>query len=88
MSTGPESGETGVLRCRDVPDLATALMEGGLPLRTRLGLRVHLAMCSMCRAYLDQLRKTRALLARRPLAPPSAAEEEALLARITGKPHD
>ncbi len=77
-----------MLRCRDVPELATALMEDGLPLRTRLGLRLHLAMCGMCRAYIDQLRKTRALLARRPLAAPSAAEEEALIARITGQARD
>jgi anti-sigma factor RsiW len=74
--------EIGVLRCRDVTERASALLDGDLPLRGRLALRLHLAMCGMCRTYMDQMRKTRALLARRPLAPPSAAEEDALLARI------
>ena len=46
-------------------------------------LRLHLALCSMCRTYMDQMRKTRALVARRPLAPPDQAAEDALIARIT-----
>ena len=37
----------------------------------------------MCRAYLDQLRKTRALLARRPVAPLTPDDEDALIARLT-----
>ena len=41
-------------------------------------------MCSMCRAYLDQLRKTRGLLARGRMAPLDQAEEDALIARMTG----
>jgi hypothetical protein len=40
----------------------------------------------MCRTYMDQMRKTRALVARRLLAPPSRAEEDALIARMTGAP--
>jgi anti-sigma factor RsiW len=73
-----------VLRCRDVTEQATALLEGGLPWRTRLALRLHLAMCGMCRTYMDQMRKTRAFLARRPLSPLPRAEEDALIARMTG----
>ena len=53
-----------MLKCREVTERASDLLEGGLPLRERLALRLHLALCSMCRAYLDQLRKTRALLGR------------------------
>ena len=75
-----------MLRCRDVTERASDLLEGELPLRARLGLRLHLAMCGMCRRYMDQMRKTRALLARRPLAPPDAAAEAALLARISSPP--
>jgi anti-sigma factor RsiW len=78
--------EKRVLRCRDVPERASDLLDGSLPLRTRLALRLHLAMCSMCRAYMDQMRKTRALLARHPLDPPDRATEDAMIARITGAP--
>lgn len=72
-----------MLRCRDVTERASDLLEGGLPLRERLALRMHLAICSMCRAYLDQLRKTRALLGRRRFDPPDPATEDALIARMT-----
>ena len=74
----------GVLRCRDVTERASDLLEGALPLRLRLALRLHLALCSMCRAYLDQWRKTRGLLGRGRLAPLDSAEEDALIARMTG----
>jgi anti-sigma factor RsiW len=73
-----------MLRCRDVTERASDLLDGSLPLRARLALRFHLAICSMCRTYLDQLRKTRALLARGRLDPPDRETEEALIARITG----
>lgn len=72
-----------MLRCRDVTERASDLLDGSLPLRARLALRLHLAMCSMCRTYLDQLRKTRSLLARGRLDPPDRETEEALIARIT-----
>lgn len=75
--------ETSLLKCRDVTEQATALLEGGMSLRGRLALRLHLAFCSMCRAYLDQLRKTRTLLQSRTLQPLDRAAEDALLARIT-----
>ena len=73
-----------LLRCRDLTEDASRLLDGDLPLPRRLRLRLHLALCSMCRGYMDQMRKTRALVARRPLAPPGRAEEDALIARITG----
>ncbi|MCC6719322.1 MAG: zf-HC2 domain-containing protein [Acetobacteraceae bacterium] len=77
-----------MLRCRDVTELASDLLEGGLPLRARLVLRLHLALCSMCRAYVDQLRKTRALLGRSRFSPPDPATEDALIARMTGRGDD
>lgn len=76
--------EIRVLRCRDVTEHATALLEGGLSWRRRMALQMHLAICGMCRTYMDQMRKTRAFLARRPLAPLDRAEEDALIAHITG----
>ena len=59
-----------MLKCREVSELATDYMERALPVRQWLGVRVHLFLCSMCRAYIDQLRKTAALLHGRPLPPP------------------
>lgn len=76
--------ETPLLSCRDLTEDASRLLDEDLPLTRRLQLRAHLAICSMCRAYMDQLRKTRALLARRPAAPLPPAEEDALIARMTG----
>jgi predicted anti-sigma-YlaC factor YlaD len=75
-----------MLRCRDLTEDASRLMDGDVALPRRLRLRLHLALCSMCRTYMDQMRKTRAMVARRPLAPMPPAEEEALIARITGAP--
>ena len=72
-----------MLRCLDVTERASDLLDGSLPLRARLALRLHLAMCSMCRTYMDQMRKTRALLASRPLDPPDRSAEDAMIARIT-----
>ena len=76
--------ETGVLKCRDVSERASDLLDGGLPLRVRLALRMHLAICSMCRAYVDQLQKTRRLLGRSRFNPPDRATEDALIARMIG----
>ncbi len=75
-----------MLRCRDLTENASRLLDQDLPLVRRLRLRLHLALCSMCRTYMDQMRKTRALVARRPLAPMDRAEEDALIARITAAP--
>lgn len=72
-----------MLRCRDLTEDASRLLDQDLPLPRRLRLRLHLALCSMCRTYMDQMRKTRALVASRPLAPPDRAMEDALIARIT-----
>lgn len=53
-----------MLRCKDVTEL---IGTGGLsaaPLRTRMGVRLHLAWCRHCRAYARSLRQL-AELARR-----------------------
>ena len=74
-----------MLRCRDLTERASELLDGDLPLRGRLALRFHLALCGMCRRYMDQLRKTRGLLGRGQLAALDKAEEDALIARMTGR---
>ncbi len=70
-----------VLTCRDVTEHATDYMEGALPVRTRFAVRLHLALCRMCRAYLEQLRRTAALLRGRGLSAPPAEVEARIVAR-------
>lgn len=74
-----------MLRCRDVTEKASDLLEGDLSLGGRLAMRFHLVICGMCRAYVDQLRKTRGLLGRGRMTPLARAEEDALIARMTGQ---
>jgi hypothetical protein len=73
--------ENAVLKCRDVSELATDYMEHALPWRLWFGVRLHLLLCDMCRAYLDQLRKTALLLRGRTLPEPPAEVEDRLTAR-------
>jgi predicted anti-sigma-YlaC factor YlaD len=61
-------------------ELSTDYLEHTLGWRARIGVRWHLALCSMCRAYYDQLAKTLRLLRGRPLGAPDAATEVRLLA--------
>ena len=75
-----------LLTCREVTEHATDYMEGALPARRRLAVRLHLALCRMCRAYLTQLQRTAALLRGRPLPPPPAEVEETILRRIKDGP--
>lgn len=67
-------------KCRDMTELSTDYAEGTLTWRSWLGVRVHLAICSMCRAYYDQLEKTRRLLRGRPLGELDPTLEARLMA--------
>ena len=66
--------------CRDMTELSTDYLERALGWRTRLRVRWHLALCSMCRAYFDQLAKTLRLLRGRSLDGPDTATEARLVA--------
>jgi len=41
--------------CRDTTKLLSESMDRDLPLRTRVGLRLHLMMCKYCKRYAQQL---------------------------------
>lgn len=75
-----------MLICRDMTELATDYMEGTLPLRSSVAARYHLLLCSMCRAYYDQLRKTKRLLRDKPLNPPPAEQEAQLVSAARQAP--
>jgi hypothetical protein len=43
-----------MLTCKEVSKLVSDSLERDLPFRQRLGVRMHLMMCSMCRTYKKQ----------------------------------
>ena len=53
-----------MLNCQQVTELVTDYLEGRLSLGDNLLFQIHLAACTGCRAYLDQMRKTVATLGR------------------------
>lgn len=44
------------LNCRQVVELVTEYLEGGLEVDQRLAFEQHVAICPPCRGYLSQLR--------------------------------
>ncbi len=70
--------------CRDVSELATDYMEGTMTWRGKLGMRWHLGLCGPCRTHLEQLGKTKRLLARGTLPAPTAEVEDRLVAERGG----
>lgn len=45
----------GLPTCKEVESSMTDYMEGALPLRKRLGIRVHLMMCDLCSGLYHRL---------------------------------
>ncbi len=43
-----------MLNCKDISKLISESLEKDLPLRTRMAVKFHLMMCSMCRIYYKQ----------------------------------
>ncbi len=70
------------MMCRDISALATDYMEGELRLRRRLAMRLHLAICSGCRGFMQQMRRTVRLVGSLPTAPPAPDAEARLLATL------
>jgi len=69
-----------MLRCREVSKLVSESMERELPLRQRLQVWMHLAMCRMCAGFARQLRLLRRAARENPerLAADPAEPEPAL----------
>jgi predicted anti-sigma-YlaC factor YlaD len=63
-----------MLTCREVVELVTAYLEGALSEPEEVRFEEHLAMCEGCAAYLDQMRRTIALVGR---LDPAAVDLEA-----------
>lgn len=52
-----------MFRCDEVANRASLMVDGELGFWPRLEIRLHLAMCWGCRAFVDQMRRTRDLTA-------------------------
>ena len=49
------------LSCKQIVELVTEYLEGGMPAARRLGFEEHVAICPPCRNYFGQFRSTIAL---------------------------
>lgn len=68
------------MTCRELVELVTDYLEGALPPQEQARFEEHLALCRGCATYLDQMRRTVALvgkLTEREISPEAA---QALLA--------
>jgi anti-sigma factor RsiW len=65
------------LVCREFVELITEYLEGTLPTEERARFDAHLAQCSDCRTYLEQMRQTLRTLGRltEESMPPHARDE-------------
>lgn len=45
-----------MLNCREMTQVVTAYLEGELPIWSRMGISMHIMMCSHCRRYFKQIR--------------------------------
>jgi anti-sigma factor RsiW len=78
-----------MMRCHDVADLASDYINGDLPWRKRLAVRLHLFMCEVCQRYVTQLRKVVELVGGLGLDAASPdAEQTRQLFRSAGRPPD
>lgn len=46
-----------MLTCRELDDFLVDFLDGRLPLRQRLSMQMHLAMCRDCRRFLEEYRQ-------------------------------
>ena len=69
-----------MLRCREISKLVSESMERDLPLRTRMQVWMHLAMCRMCSGFAGQIRLLRRAVRENPerLGPDESAPEAKL----------
>jgi hypothetical protein len=48
-----------MLTCKEASVLATKAMDGKLTFRERVGFRLHVAMCGLCRRYVRDMKRLR-----------------------------
>ena len=72
------------VRCREVVELVTDFLEGALPVERRDLFERHIAMCTWCQSYMDQMRHTLDVMGRirEDDVPPELVEELASAFRL------
>ena len=65
--------------CRELVELVTEYLEGGLSARDRARFEAHIAGCEYCETYLEQIRETIRVLGRLPEESLSPEARSALL---------
>ena len=72
------------MSCKEMVEVITEYLEGGLPAGEVARFEAHLAACDGCEAYLDQMRQTIAALGRLPPEPLPPEVESKFLAVFQG----
>jgi predicted anti-sigma-YlaC factor YlaD len=70
-----------MLSCKQLVEQSSDYLDLRLPLRGRLSVRMHLAMCVNCRRFIRQMKISQAMLRRLPDAP--IPELDALLEKMS-----
>lgn len=78
------AGEHYEMTCRELVELVTDYLEGGLPAHERTLLEAHLAECGHCVEYLAQMRRTIDTLGELAAEAIHPARERELLAAFRG----
>lgn len=47
-----------MFECKDIAEEASNYLDGDLPIGKRVGLFLHLVICSCCRQYMQQIKQT------------------------------
>lgn len=47
-----------MLSCKNIPELSDDYLDGELPFKKKLSVKLHLAMCKNCRRYINYLQLT------------------------------
>jgi anti-sigma factor RsiW len=67
-----------MLKCREIPELTSALLDGQLSFSQRLGVHAHLFICQRCKNYWLSLRRITSALASYQ-SPPSEQQLEEII---------
>ena len=78
-----------MLSCKEVAERASALIDGELGVFDRLQMRLHLAMCKGCNAFVWQMRTTRDLTASAAVVDDDCSDEvDGRITAILSQLHD
>jgi len=74
-----------MLKCRDMLELGSAYLDAGLSPREVWAVRMHLLICTNCRAYIQKLKLTVNTVGELETFATRESEVELILGRVLGK---